>query len=135
MKPLLPAGLLAATLTLPGCLAVSEPVCQSTILVPITTATGPRTSAAGQPVTYTVAYSIGNSCGVFGSFVTNTIANNDGTTTQQVGLNGSYSGCSCATVSTSTQASYQFTPPKPGTYYMQFLTASSAFITDTLTVQ
>ncbi|MGI4832882.1 MAG: hypothetical protein ACRYFK_05410 [Janthinobacterium lividum] len=135
MKLPLLIGLLAATLMLPGCLAVDEPVCQSTILVPISTATGPRTATAGQAVTYSLGYSLGNSCGTFGNLITNTVTNADNTTTQQVGVNGNYSGCSCNAVATASQASYQFTPPKAGTYYVQFLTTNNAFITDTLVVQ
>ena len=135
MKLLLLTGLLAATFALPGCLAVDEPVCQSTILVPVTTASGPRTAAAGQAVTYNLGYSIGNSCGTFGTIITNTLPNNDGSTVQQVGINGSYKGCSCSPTTTASQTSYQFTPAKAGTYYVQFLTTNNAFITDTLTVR
>ncbi|NML66441.1 hypothetical protein HHL22_14610 [Hymenobacter sp. RP-2-7] len=135
MKLSLLTGLLTATLALPGCLAVSEPVCQSTILVPITTATGPRTATVGQAVTYNLVYSIGNDCGTFGNIVTNTINNTDGTTVQQVGVNGSYTGCSCNATTTSSQTTYQFTPTKAGTYYVQFLTTNNAYLTDTLTVR
>ena len=133
MKFSLLAALLAATCLLPGCLAVQEPVCQSNMLVPVSAVIGPRTAAVNQQVTYTLSYSLGNSCGAFSNLVTNSAS--DSARVRQVGINANYSGCSCTTTTTTAQTAYQFQPTKAGTYYLQFLTTDNKFITDTLTVR
>ncbi|RZK61403.1 MAG: hypothetical protein EOO59_05150 [Hymenobacter sp.] len=137
----LPAVLLFAVAAAAGCRALPEPVCESRLLVPAVQVTGPRTAAVGQTVTYTLRVRLGNSCGAFDSIVVSKDSSRISPFSQQVGVQGKYTGCSCqADTLTVTPVTYQFRPAKAGTYYLhflsqQFLTRPSTFLNDTLTVR
>lgn len=129
-------SLLAGLAAMASCRALPEPVCTSQLLVPVVRAVGPRRAALNQPVSYALDVKLGNNCGAFDSIVVSAGDNTTGPFTQQIGVRGRYTGCSCqADTTTVTPATYQFTPAKAGVYYLQFLTRQSRFITDTLVVQ
>lgn len=135
MKPVLPFGAYCFFSLLASCQSPPEPVCQSTTLVPISKAVGPRTAAVRQTVTYHLRYVLGNTCASFSQFVLNADTTTAGIY-RQAGVSALAVGCSCAsTDTTSTPTTYQFQPQRAGTYYVQFLTTNNAFITDTLTVR
>ena len=115
---------------LTSCLTTEEPTCNSTSYVPIVSATGPRTITVNQPAVFAIGYALGSDCGRFSSVV----ATPNGNTTQ-VGVMGAYSGCACNTTTTVAQTSYQFQATTAGTYYVQFLTGTNTFITDTVVVK
>jgi hypothetical protein len=114
---------------LSGCLSTQEPTCNTTSYVPIVSATGPKTIGVNQPAVFAIGYALGSSCGTL-SNVTAVPSGN----TLQVGVVGNYNGCACNTTTTVSQTTYQFQAATPGTYYVQFLTGTNTFITDTVVV-
>jgi hypothetical protein len=113
-----------------GCLSTQEPTCNSTSYVPIVSATGPRTVGVNQAAVFAIGYALGSDCGRFSSVM----ATPNGNTTQ-VGVMGNYTGCACNTTTTVLQTTYQFQATTAGTYYVQFLTGTNTFITDTVVVK
>ena len=114
---------------LTSCLTTQEPTCTSTSYVPIVSAIGPRTIGVNQPAVFAIGYALGSDCGTFSSVAA--VPNGN---TVQVGVTGTYTGCACNTTTTVAQTTYQFQATTAGTYYVQFLTANNAFITDTVVV-
>ena len=121
--------LAASTLSLSGCLNNNSPSeCQSTQVVPVSSAIGPKTVAVNQPATYSLTYQPGSACGKLSSVAEQVpIAAN----THLLGVQVDYNGCNCPQTTTLAQALYTFVPTQPGTYYFRFVTASG-YLTDTL---
>ena len=114
---------------LSGCLTTEEPTCNSTSYVPIVSAIGPRTIRVNQPAVFAIGYALGSDCGKLSSVMATPNGN-----TVQVGVMGAYNGCACNTTTTVLQTTYQFQATTAGTYYVQFLTGTNTFITDTVVV-
>jgi len=114
---------------LSSCLTTQEPTCNSTSYVPIVSATGPKKVGVNQPAVFAIGYTVGNDCGTF----SNVVATPNGNTLQ-IGVTANYTGCACNPTTTIAQTTYQFQATAAGTYYVQFLTGTNTFITDTVVV-
>ena len=122
---------LLATLALgaTSCLNVGPDTCNTTLATPITNVSGPKTIAVNQPATYSLTYLPAGGCGTLAN-----LSEQVAGTTRAIGVNVSYTNCSCSTTATSAQTTYTFQPTQAGTYYLRFI-GSNAYITDTLVVK
>ena len=121
--------LAALALSATSCLDVGPDTCNTTLLTPVTSASGPKTIAVNQPATYTLNYTPANGCGTLAN-LTEQVSGS----TRAVGVNVNYTGCSCSTLATSAQTTYTFQPTQAGTYYLRFV-GNSSYIIDTLVAQ
>jgi hypothetical protein len=121
--------LAALALGATSCLGVGPDVCNTTLLTPATSVTGPRTVALNQPAVYTIAYAPASGCGTLAN-VTEQAADN----IRAVSINVSYTSCNCASPAYPAQTTYTFQPSQAGTYYLKFV-GNNAYIVDTLVVQ
>lgn len=120
-----------AALGLTSCLNTPESVCESTIVEPTLSATGPKTVGVNQPATFALAYQSQSACGKLSSVADATTASPN---VRVVGIKVAYSGCNCPQTTVPSQATYTFVPTQAGTYYLQFVT-TSGYLTDTLVVK
>jgi hypothetical protein len=121
--------LAALALGATSCLNVGPDTCDTTLLTPITSASGPKTIGVNQSATYALVYSPASGCGTLAS-VTEQVAG----TTRAVSVNVNYAGCSCPTNATPAQTTYSFQPTQAGTYYLKFV-SNGSYIIDTLVVK
>lgn len=120
-----------STLLLTSCLNASESVCESTVVAPVLSATGPKTGAVNQPATFTLAYQIQSPCGKFSGVDEAKVPTSN---TRVLSVKVSYSGCNCPQAAVPSRATYTFQPAQAGTYYLQFA-STNGFFTDTLVVK
>ena len=121
--------LAALALGATSCLNVGPDTCNTTLLTPITSASGPKTIAVNQPATYSLAYSPAGGCGTLAA-LTEQVSGN----IRAVGVNVNYANCSCSATATPAQTTYTFQPTQAGTYYLRFV-SNSSYLSDTLVVR
>jgi hypothetical protein len=121
--------LAALALGATSCLNVGPDTCSTTLLTPITSASGPKTIAVNQAATYTLVYTPANGCGTLAT-PTEQVSG----TTRAVNVNINYSSCACSTAAVPAQTTYTFQPTQAGTYYLKFV-SNSSYIIDTLVVK
>lgn len=119
----------AFALGLTSCLSTPADTCQQTIITPVLSVTGPKTTTVSQPAIFTLSYEILNGCGTFAGLQEQTSG-----MARAIGINVQYSGCNCPQAVTAAQTTYTFQPPAAGTYYLQFAN-STGFVKDTLVVK
>jgi hypothetical protein len=112
-----------------SCLSVDPDTCNTTLLTPVTRASGPKTVGVNQPATYSLIYMPAGGCGTLAS-----LSEQGAGTTRTIGVNVNYSTCSCATPAATAQTTYTFQPSQAGTYYLKFVSDGS-YLIDTLVVQ
>jgi len=112
-----------------SCLGVGPDTCNTTLLTPVTSVTGPKTAAVNQPVVYTLTYTPAGGCGTLANLTEQGASN-----TRAVSINVNYTSCTCATPAAPAQTTYTFQPSQAGTYYLRFV-GNSAYLVDTLVVQ
>lgn len=119
-------------LGLSSCLKTEADTCNTTLVTPIVSAVGPKTSAVNQPATFNIGYLPGNGCGTLNAL---SVAGGPGApTTNTISVSVSYNTCTCAAPATTLQTSYIFVPTAAGTYYLKFV-ANNGFLIDTLVVK
>ena len=121
--------LAALALGLSSCLKTEADSCNTTLLTPIVSATGPKTIAVNQPATFTLGYLPGNGCGTLATMPEQVVGN-----VRTVGINVSYNTCTCAAAAATLQTTYSFVPTAAGTYYLKFV-ANNGYLLDTLVVK
>ncbi|TDN35930.1 hypothetical protein E4631_04515 [Hymenobacter sp. UV11] len=121
----------SVALGLTSCLNVPDTTCESTVVEPVLSATGPKTVAINQPATFALAYQAQSACGKLSNVVESTVATPN---TRVIGIRVNYTGCNCPQTTIPSQASYTFQPTQAGTYYLQFVVANG-YLTDTLVVK
>ena len=125
--------LAACGLTLTSCLKESKNNCSATILEPTIAAVGPKTVAVNQKATFSISYLPQITCGQLAGIYE---APGAAANTYLIGPQVAYTDCNCPTNTVAQQTTYSFTPPKAGTYYLNFVAANAAgYITDTLVAQ
>ncbi len=112
-----------------SCLSVGPDTCNTTLLTPVTSVTGPKTAAVNQPVVYTLTYTPAGGCGTLADLTEQATGN-----TRAISVNVNYTGCTCAAPADPAQTTYTFQPSQAGTYYLRFV-GNSAYLVDTLVVQ
>lgn len=90
--------------------------------------TGPTTTTVNTPITLTVGFVPINSCGVFKVF------SETSTFPKTIKIMADYTGCSCPTTTTETKVPYVFTATTPGSYVLNFASATEIPKTITITV-
>lgn len=120
---------IALALGATSCLNVGPDTCNTTLLTPVTSVSGPKTIAVNQPAVYSLTYSPAGGCGTLANVTEQTAGN-----IRAVGVNVNYATCTCATPAALGQATYTLQPSQVGTYYLKFV-GDSNYIIDTLVVQ
>jgi len=104
--------------------------CSSRYYAPTAGVQGPDSTKVNTPVTINVAYTIGNTCGAFDSFV-----ENGASYPKTIGALINYTGCNCQQIPLTEVGHYTFTPPAVGVYELKFVTSdANAPIVKTITV-
>jgi hypothetical protein len=121
--------LAALALGATSCLGVGPDTCNTTLLTPVTSVSGPKKVAVSQAAVYTLNYAPEAGCGTLGN-LTEQVSGN----VRAVSVNVNYASCSCAAPAVPGQTTYTFQPSQVGTYYLRFV-GNNAYIVDTLVVQ
>lgn len=96
---------------------------------PVFKAEGPKLGKALDMLTYTISFSVGNSCGKFEKFEDHALD-----FTREIKVITKYSGCACLTSISQEQMNYTFQPLKKGTYYLKFYQKEGEYLIDTVVV-
>ncbi|MDO7885853.1 hypothetical protein [Hymenobacter cheonanensis] len=112
-----------------SCLNVGPDTCNTTLLTPVTSVSGPKTIAVNQPAVYSLVYAPAGGCGTLANVAEQAAGN-----VRAVSVNVNYASCTCATTATLAQATYTFQPSQAGTYYLKFV-GNNSYLIDTLVVQ
>ncbi len=107
---------------------IDPPVCISTVEAPVSVVTGANSTTVNNAVNLNVSFPITNGCGSFQSFDQAVIAD-----TTFVRVLAKYDGCVCTQVVTTGNATYVFSKPTPGQYYIKFR-GDTSFVTHRVTV-
>lgn len=121
--------LAALSLSATSCLNVGPDSCNTTLLTPIKSVSGPKIVAVNQPATYSLSYLPAGGCGTLANLSEQSSGN-----TRAIGVNVNYANCSCGTSATVAQTTYTFQPSQAGTYYLKFV-GDNTYIVDTLVAQ
>ncbi|GAA4493622.1 hypothetical protein GCM10023172_02400 [Hymenobacter ginsengisoli] len=112
-----------------SCLNVGPDSCNTTLLTPVTSVSGPKTIAVNQTATYSLSYLPAGGCGTLANLTEQNSGN-----TRAISVNVNYTNCSCPTAAVPGQTTYTFQPTQAGTYYLKFV-GINTYIVDTLVAQ
>jgi|SRR5690606_3994193 len=102
--------------------------CSSEGFINITAVAGPETVAAGEDAVFNVSFKLLNDCGTFTGFAQNNVF------PRAVRVKAKYEGCTCNPITTTETKPYIFTSETPGSYVLNFYTATNEFISKTIVV-
>lgn len=120
---------IALALGATSCLNVGPDTCNTTLLTPVTSVSGPKTVGVNQPAAYVLTYTPAGGCGTLAGVTEQTAGN-----TRAVSVNVNYASCSCTALANPAQTTYTFQPSQAGTYYLKFV-GNNSYLIDTLVVQ
>ncbi len=121
--------IIALCIFLTSCLGkIDPPVCIVTLEAPVSAVTGANSTTVNNAINLNVSFPITNGCGSFSTFNQAVIAD-----TTIVRVLAKYEGCTCTQVATTGTATYIFSKPTPGRYYIKFR-GDTSFVTKIVTV-